>query len=80
VVALSVEAFGPVAEFKRSVDTMVRAIRESPRLPGVERIWLPGEQSHTKRLERQKNGIPIPPPLRKSLDELARELKIEPVV
>jgi len=80
VVALSVEAFGPVAEFKRSVDTMVRAIRESPRLPGVERIWLPGEQSHTKRLERQKNGIPIPQPLRKSLDELARELKIEPVV
>src|ERR1700674_224911 len=80
VVALSVEAFAPVAEFKRSVDTMVRAIRESPRLPGVERIWLPGEQSHGKRLDRIQNGIPIPPPLRKSLDELARELKIDPVM
>jgi L-2-hydroxycarboxylate dehydrogenase (NAD+) len=80
IVALSVEAFAPVAEFKRSVDAMVRTLRDSPRLPGVERIWLPGEQSHTKRINRVKNGIPMPPPLRKSLDELAKELKIEPVM
>src|SRR5215475_2747699 len=80
IVALSVEAFAPVAEFKRSVDTMVRALRDSPRLPGVERIWLPGEQSHTKRLDRAKNGVPMPPPLRKSLDELAKDLGIAPVM
>src|SRR5690242_851306 len=80
IVALSVEAFAPVAEFKRSVDAMVRTLRSSPRLPGVERIWLPGEQSHTKRLDRAKNGVPMPPPLRKSLDELAKELGIAPVM
>jgi L-2-hydroxycarboxylate dehydrogenase (NAD+) len=80
VVALSIEAFVPAAEFKRNVDAMVRTLRSSPRLPGVERIWLPGEQSHEKRLDRMKNGIPLPPSLRKSLDELARELKIAPVV
>jgi len=80
IVALSVEAFAPVAEFKRSVDLMVRALRDSDRLPGVDRIWLPGEQSHSKRLDRAKHGIPMPPPLRKSLDELAKELKIDPVM
>ena len=80
VVALSIEAFVPAAEFKRSVDAMVRTLRASPRLPGVERIWLPGEQSHEKRLDRMKNGIPLPPSLRKSLDELARELGIEPMM
>jgi LDH2 family malate/lactate/ureidoglycolate dehydrogenase len=80
VVALSVEAFAPVAEFKRSVDAMVRTLRESPRLPGVERIWLPGEQSHTKRLDRVNNGVPMPPSLRKSLDELAKDLGIAPVL
>jgi LDH2 family malate/lactate/ureidoglycolate dehydrogenase len=79
IVALSVEAFAPALEFKRGVDAMVRTIRSSPRLPGVDRIWLPGEQSHTKWLDRTKNGIPLPPPLRKSLDELAMELKIEGV-
>jgi len=80
IAALSVEAFAPVAEFKRSVDAMVRTLRESPRLPGVERIWLPGEQSHTKRLDRAKNGVPMPPQLRKSLDELAKDLGIAPLM
>jgi L-2-hydroxycarboxylate dehydrogenase (NAD+) len=80
IVALSVEAFAPVAEFKRGVDAMVRALRESQRLPGVERIWLPGEQSHEKRLDRVKNGIPLPPSLKKSLDALAKELGIAPVM
>src|SRR5246500_5456017 len=38
IVAVSIEAFAPATEFKRSVDTMVRALRTSPRLPGVDRI------------------------------------------
>lgn len=80
VVALSIDAFVPAAEFKRSVDAMVRTLRASPRLPGVERIWLPGEQSHVKRLDRMKSGIPLPPSLKRSLDALAKELGIAPVM
>jgi LDH2 family malate/lactate/ureidoglycolate dehydrogenase len=80
IVAVSIDAFAPAAEFKRSVDMMVRTLRDSPRLPGVDRIWLPGEQSHTKLLERTQNGIPLPPSLKKSLDELAKQLGIAPVV
>lgn len=80
VVALSIDAFVPATEFKRSVDAMVRTLRASPRLPGVERIWLPGEQSHVKRLDRMKSGIPLPPSLKKSLDALAKELGIAPVM
>jgi len=80
IVAISVEAFQPVAEFKRSVDVLVRDIRNSQRLPGVERIWLPGEQSHAKRQERLKLGVPMPQALLTSLSELAARLKIEPLV
>jgi len=79
IVAISVEAFGDVAEFKRSVDTLVRDLRGSRRLPGVERIWLPGEQSHHKRVERATHGVPVPPALLSSLDDLARELEITPL-
>jgi L-2-hydroxycarboxylate dehydrogenase (NAD+) len=79
ILALRVAAFCPVEDFKRNVDSTVRMIRESERLPGVERVWLPGEQSHNKRLARLARGIPIPPALQKSLDELARELDIPPV-
>ncbi|HEX9464317.1 MAG TPA: Ldh family oxidoreductase [Alphaproteobacteria bacterium] len=77
IMAIAVEAFAPVAAFKRQVDEVARTMRSSPRMPGVERIWLPGEQSHLKRLDRTKNGIPLPAPLRQSLDKLSDELKVE---
>jgi len=80
VVALRVDAFCPVEAFKRNVDAAVRAIRDSQRLPGFDRVWLPGEQSHTKRAERILSGIPIPPTLRKNLDELAREVGVDPII
>jgi L-2-hydroxycarboxylate dehydrogenase (NAD+) len=79
IVAISVAAFGDVAEFKRNVDMLVRDLRGSRRLPGVDRIWLPGEQSHQKRQERTGLGVPLPPALCSSLDDLARELKIPPL-
>jgi len=79
IVAVSVEAFAPAAAFKRQVDAAIRAMRGAQRLPGVERIWLPGEQSHLKRQDRAKNGIPMPKPLRDSLEMAARDLGIAPL-
>jgi L-2-hydroxycarboxylate dehydrogenase (NAD+) len=79
IVAVSVEAFMPAAQFKRQVDSASRLMRGAERLPEVERIWLPGEQSHLKRQDRSRNGIPMPKPLRDSLDAAARELGIEPL-
>jgi len=79
IVALSVDAFMPAAQFKHQVDAAVRAMRSAERLPGVERIWLPGEQSHLKRRDRTENGIPILRPLRDSLDAAARGLGIAPL-
>ena len=76
IAALSIEAFMPPAEFKRGVDRFIRDIRDSPRLPGVERIWLPGEQSHTKLLDRRAHGVPVPKALRESLDNVARDLNV----
>jgi L-2-hydroxycarboxylate dehydrogenase (NAD+) len=69
----------PAAEFKRSVDQVIRDIRGSKRLPGVDRIFLPGEQSHAKLQERRAHGVPMPKALRDSLDALARDLNIAPL-
>ncbi len=79
IMALSIEAFMPPAEFKLAVDGLIDDIRRSRRLPGIDRIWLPGEQSHAKSLDRRAHGIPMPKPLRESLDAVARELKIAPL-
>ena len=76
IMALSIEAFMPPTEFKKTVDAFIRDIRQSQRLPGVDRIWLPGEQSHAKQLDRRARGVPMPKTLRDSLDAVARELKI----
>ncbi|MBI2290453.1 MAG: Ldh family oxidoreductase [Betaproteobacteria bacterium] len=76
IVAISLAAFGDVADFKRRVDELVRDIRASKRLPGVDAIRLPGEQSHAKHEERMRLGIPLPDPLLKSLNQLAAGLGI----
>jgi len=76
IVAISLAAFGDVADFKRRVDELVRDIRASRRLPGVDAVRLPGEQSHAKREERMRLGIPLPDPLLKSLNQLAADLGI----
>jgi LDH2 family malate/lactate/ureidoglycolate dehydrogenase len=79
IVAINVEVFQPLAEFKSSVDVLIRDIRGSERLPGVDRVRLPGEGSHAARVDRLKNGVPLPAPLAASLQQLAAELKIPPL-
>jgi L-2-hydroxycarboxylate dehydrogenase (NAD+) len=77
ILAIDVAAFGDAAEFKRRVDALARDIRGSKKMRGFERIWLPGEQSRLKFLERSKAGVPLAPTLLKTLDELADRLGIE---
>jgi LDH2 family malate/lactate/ureidoglycolate dehydrogenase len=76
IVAIDPAAFGDPTEFKRRVDRVVRDLRGSKRLPGVERITVPGERSGEKRAARSTSGVPIPPPLRAALDKVAGELGI----
>jgi L-2-hydroxycarboxylate dehydrogenase (NAD+) len=77
IVAINVEAFQPLAEFRTAVDVLVRDIRNSRKLPGVDRIHIPGEGSHAARADRLKNGVPMPAALLAALNQLAGELNIE---
>jgi LDH2 family malate/lactate/ureidoglycolate dehydrogenase len=72
-------AFGDITEFKQNVDTLVRELRGAERMPGVDRIWLPGEQSHEKRLSNEAHGILLAPSLIKQLNDLAAQLNIKPL-
>jgi L-2-hydroxycarboxylate dehydrogenase (NAD+) len=55
---------------------VIRELRGSKRLPGVDAIRLPGEQSHQRRRERLATGVPLHPILAAQLDTLADQLKI----
>lgn len=80
ILVIDLRAFGDPAAFKARVDTVVRDLRNAPRLDGVERIWLPGEQSHQKRERHRAGGIPIVAGVMADLARLATELGIEPLV
>ena len=77
---IDLSAFGDIDAFKQRVDTLARDLRASERIDGVERIWLPGEQSEQRRRNYAKDGIPLPPALVKQLDTLAAELNISPLL
>lgn len=79
ILVIDLAAFGDPAVFKEQVDRLVRDIRGSERLPGVERIWLPGEQSHEKRQRHAGQGVPIAAALFDELATLAAELGIAPL-
>ena len=69
-------AFGDVQDFKARVDELIRDIRNSQRMPGVDRIWLPGEQSEAKRQTYVRDGIALAPALMQQLDKVAAQLDI----
>src|SRR3977135_2498224 len=74
IAAINIAAFGDVAVFKKSVDALVRDFRNSSRMPGVDRILVPGERSFETRAARTRLGGPKAPSLLRGLDQLAGEL------
>lgn len=74
ILVIDPDAFGDIEAFKARVDKLVRELRASERMPGVERIWLPGEQSHARRIANARDGMALPPALLAQLDTVAQEL------
>jgi LDH2 family malate/lactate/ureidoglycolate dehydrogenase len=76
IAVIDPSAFGDVQDFKARVDELIRDIRHSERIPGVDRIWLPGEQSEAKRQSYQRDGIALAPALMQQLDKVAAQLQV----
>ncbi len=79
VCAIDVAAFGDVDAFKSRIDTLVRDLRGSERIPGVARIWMPGEQSEQRRIAQRRDGIRLAPKLIADLAAVADLLGIAPL-
>ena len=79
ILAIDPDAFGDLEAFKARVDKLVRELRASERMPGVDRIWMPGEQSHARRLVNERDGLLLPPALLAQLDTFARDVGMPPL-
>jgi L-2-hydroxycarboxylate dehydrogenase (NAD+) len=76
ILAMRVDNFQPADTFKKEMDRAIREIRESEKMEGVDRIWLPGEMEYYQVKERQAKGIPLSASVVDSLRKLAAELNL----
>jgi LDH2 family malate/lactate/ureidoglycolate dehydrogenase len=74
---LQIEAFSSPQDFFDRLGAELTAIRNSPRAPGVERIYIPGEIERECEQDRRRNGVPIGSGTLKALHELAHELGVQ---
>ncbi len=74
--AVDISAFIPWEEFTARMRELVDIVRGSPRAPGVERIYLPGEIEWLKAQERRQNGVPVSRSVLRELEALAEELGV----
>ena len=74
--AVNIEAFTDLASFKKTSGDICRALRNSKKAPGQDRIWTAGEPEWDAWLERKDKGVPLDEVERLHFDQLKQELKL----
>lgn len=72
-VALDPSHYGPMDAFRADVDRLVADIHASTPAEGVERVLVPGELEHHRRIDRLEHGIPLAPALVEELGRLGAD-------
>jgi len=76
-IAIDINAFVDVEEFKRTTGEILRELRASHVAPGQERIYTAGEKEYIAYLERLETGIPMSDAVKKALQDTRDDLKID---
>jgi LDH2 family malate/lactate/ureidoglycolate dehydrogenase len=75
--AVNIEAFIPVAQFKERMDHLIREIHATPKAEGAEPIFVPGEIEFERRERALVEGIDLPDDVVASLRALAEDLNLD---
>ena len=75
--AVDIEAFCPLAQFKKISGDICRQLRASKKAPGAERIYTAGEKEHLAWLERKGKGVPVNAELQKEIKAIQAELGLK---
>ena len=76
-IAIDVNAFIDLDDFKRASGDILRELRASKKAPGQERIYTAGEKEYLAYLERQETGIPMNESVQKSLQAVRDDLNVD---
>jgi L-2-hydroxycarboxylate dehydrogenase (NAD+) len=74
--AINIESYCSVNEFKASTGQIMRDLRKSQKAPGEDRIYTAGEKEFETQKKIRKNGVPIVPNLQKEILFLQKELNL----
>lgn len=77
--AIAVDAFMPVRTFKERLDQFMTEVRHQPRMPGVERIYLPGELEFASAKRAEAHGIALSVEAWDQLNRLAQWWDVAPL-
>jgi LDH2 family malate/lactate/ureidoglycolate dehydrogenase len=75
-IAIDVNHFCGVADFKKTAGDILRELRASQKAPGKEKIYTCGEKEHLAWLDRKNQGIPINKVLQQQLITMRDEQKL----
>ena len=76
-IAMDINAFVEPELFKKTTGDILRELRASAKAPGRSRIFTAGEKEYHAWLDRKDTGVPLNDSLRKSLNSLAVEYKLD---
>ena len=76
MMAIRVDAFRPVDEFKSGMDAMIDAFHQSPAVEGRERVLVAGEPEAKTAKRRSQIGIPLPPNVQADLTALSEQFSV----
>lgn len=75
--ALNISHFMPLSQFTARVDQLIRDLKSSERIEGVEEILLPGEPEFRKKAQRLESGIPLSTAVWDELENVRAQLGLE---
>jgi LDH2 family malate/lactate/ureidoglycolate dehydrogenase len=73
-IAIDIEHFCPLDEFKHTTGQILRELRASTRAPGQNRIYTAGEKEFEKEKIIRQEGVPVIPNLQEEIKFLQSEL------
>jgi len=76
--AIKIESFIDLDEYKKEIGILIDWVKSSPKMPGFDEIYYPGEIEAVTRKKREADGIYIEDSTWNNILEVARELEIPP--
>ena len=77
MIAVNIDSFDDLEEFKETVDETIESWKGSATRPGFDEVYVPGEIEWRHVPDREENGIPLNASLVAELRKIAEELELK---